>query len=143
MVACVAEWGHANAFPTTLKHAGLLGLGIEFVDVSYSFPQRGSKAQELIQRSAEFAWLLSASSGLGPLQPKVLRAYVGRVNSGPRPLDAVRAFIRVAHAEEEQRELAAARVGSILRHGPLRSSNLAHLDIDILPHFASIGLPAL
>ena len=34
-------------------------------------------------------------------------------------------------------------VGSILRHGPLRSSNLAHLDIDILPHFTSIGLPAL
>ena len=39
----------------------------------------------------------------------MLRAYVGRVSSGPQPLDAVRAFIRVAHAEEEQRELAAAR----------------------------------
>jgi len=26
-------------------------------------------------------------------------------------------------------------LSSILRLGPLRSSNLAHLDIDILPHF--------
>lgn len=49
---------------------------------------------------------------------------------------------RISHVRQTQVLLALVLLSSILRLGPLRSLDLAHLHIDILPHLAGIGLTA-
>jgi serine phosphatase RsbU (regulator of sigma subunit) len=109
-VLCVNERRHARGFRTTLRHAGLLGRGVEFVERQYTFSEMDDEATgELVACAPEFDRMLFASSGLGTLHPRILRKFMGRIDSGPQALDAVEMLVRLLGAEEEQRELAAAK----------------------------------
>ncbi len=70
-------------------------------------------------------------------------------NGQARAVDLIDAMIEAADSrnvdediERMERSACPTCVSSILRPGPLRYSDLAHLDIDILHHFAGVGLSA-
>src|SRR5688572_22499418 len=75
-----------------------------------------------------------------PVASKVFKAYLHEFLDDPTPQE-LEAYVQKSelHASFRGEEIAvftriAEFVSSILRLGPLRSLDLAHLDIDILPH---------
>ena len=57
---------------------------------------------------------------------------------GYREIEETQCFTQVRVVRLDVVGNSGGKLSSMFRHGPLRYSNLAHLDIDILPHLAGI-----
>ena len=108
------------------------GVGIAVIDSGiYAHPDLATSNKTRIVYSQSFVPTIR--------QPTVRTVTAPTLRASPPEMARIPAGQQPDHVS---RNRLPRMLGSILRHGPLRSLDLAHLDIDILPHFTGPREPA-